>query len=214
MKSYKLILIVLFFLASNNLFSQTDSLQNESNGFITIDTTSNFVEIEEFLGDIDSSFIDTSYIKSPKKAVRLSAAFPGLGQIYNEKYWKVPIVWGMMGVATYGCIFSFSTYIHYINDYIIVISNTNPDPKFKPTTWSGLTDKTILKEKKLQWRKYRDYCVLGWIGFYTLNIVDAYVDAQFSNFDVSEDLSFNFSPTLIHSNTNNYCLGLNFSIKF
>jgi len=215
MKPIKYILIIIiFFLFANHTFSQTDSLINDSDVFITVDTTSTFVNINEFDKQTDTTIIDSSYIKSPRRAAILSTFCPGLGQIYNEKYWKAPIVWTFMGASIYAVFYCFNNYFHYIDDYIIVISNTNPDPNYKPITWSGKTDLAEIKKKKLEWRKYRDYSVLGMLAIYTLNVVDANVDAHFSNFDVNEDLSLKISPTLIHLNTDNYYLGVNFYVKF
>lgn len=189
----------------SNLYAQKDSAEVENLGFITIDTTNTFVPVEEISEQLE---IDTTHTKSPKKAALYSAIFPGLGQIYNGKYWKVPIVWGAVGGSVYFSYYIFNQYYMYLNDYVAIKKDT------QATTVSGIQDENKLLEAKNQFRKYRDYSVLACILFYGFNIIDANIDAHFANFDVSEDLSLNFSPKIINLYDKNYTFGINLALSF
>lgn len=140
---------------------------------------------------------------SPRKATIYSAVLPGLGQIYNKKYWKVPIVYG--GFATLGYFINFNneTYSTYKRAYSDIIDNnpfTNyhlelenvPAIFFKPEKLTQYTEQ--LRIAKDGWRRNRDFVVIGTVVFYAVNIIDASVDAHFFNFNISDDLSFNWTP--------------------
>jgi len=138
---------------------------------------------------------------SPRRATIYSAVLPGLGQIYNRKYWKVPLVVG--GFATLGYFINFNNneYTIYKQAYSDIIDNdpyTNSYLKLKvnpnllrPDRISNFTD--ALRAQKDYWRRNRDLVVIGTAVFYALNIIDASVDAHFFNFDISDDLSFNWT---------------------
>jgi hypothetical protein len=139
---------------------------------------------------------------SPRKATIYSAVLPGLGQIYNRKYWKVPIVLG--GFATLGYFINFNndvytTYKQAYSDLIDTDPNTNSylDLKVNPIFFQA--DKRTqftenLRIAKDGWRRNRDMVVIGTVVFYALNIIDASVDAHFFDFDISDDLTINWAP--------------------
>jgi hypothetical protein len=139
---------------------------------------------------------------SPRKATIFSAVLPGLGQIYNRKYWKVPIVYG--GFATLGYFINFNNgeYVKFRQAYSDII-DTDPNtdsfkrlgvnPQFFESDKIGqLTER--LRSAKDYWRRNRDLVVIGTAVFYALNIIDASVDANFFNFDISDDLTINWAP--------------------
>lgn len=142
---------------------------------------------------------------SPRKATIYSAVLPGLGQIYNHKYWKVPIVYG--GFAAFGYFINFNnevytTYKQAYSDIIDTDPNTNSylDLKVNPIFFQAdkLTQLTEnLRRAKDGWRRNRDMVVIGTVIFYALNIIDASVDAHFFNFDISDDLTMNWVPAPI-----------------
>jgi len=151
----------------------------------------------------DSTQIEKPTVEhSPRKATIYSAVLPGLGQIYNRKYWKVPIVYG--GFATLGYFINFNNevYTTYRQAYSDIIDNdpyTNSHLKlkvnasfFKPENISQLTEN--LRRAKDGWRRNRDLVVIGTVVFYAVNIIDASVDAHFFNFDISDDLTINWVP--------------------
>jgi len=140
---------------------------------------------------------------SPRKATIYSAVLPGLGQIYNRKYWKVPIVYG--GFATFGYFINFNNaeYIKYKQAYSDVIDddpNTNSflylknitSYQLQPDRRANLTE--ALRNQKDYWRRNRDLVVIFTTAFYALNIIDASVDANFFDFDISDDLTINWTP--------------------
>lgn len=151
----------------------------------------------------DSTQVEKPTVEhSPRKATIYSAVLPGLGQIYNRKYWKVPIVYG--GFATLGYFINFNNevYTTYRQAYSDIIDNdpyTNSHLKlkvnasfFKPENISQLTEN--LRRAKDGWRRNRDLVVIGTVVFYAVNIIDASVDAHFFNFDISDDLTINWVP--------------------
>ncbi len=204
-------LILLLFIGLNDIYSQIDTTVT-NDAYIKIDSTTQFVNVEEII-DNEQLAEDSLRRISPKKAAYLSLACPGLGQIYNRKYWKVPIVWAALGTSIYAINFTYSTYITYIDDYIAIAINSEATVQNS----EGYNTLTKLKEEKLRWRKYRDYSVLAFVGVYLLNVIDANVDAHFYNFDVSEDLSLRISPAINYNYwcyNNNYNLGLNLRVYF
>lgn len=144
----------------------------------------------------------TTVEHSPRKATIYSAVLPGLGQIYNRKYWKLPIVYG--GFATLGYFINFNNerYTLYRQAYSDIIdndpyTNSHLDLKvnpsfFKPENIAQLTEN--LRRAKDGWRRNRDLVVIGTVVFYAVNIIDASVDAHFFNFDISDDLTINWAP--------------------
>jgi len=198
---YVAIVSLLELVLLQNSFAQKDTSIVNGSGFIVLDTTISINEND--LSDLTSE-IDTSHYKSPKKATILSTCMPGLGQFYNEKYWKVPLFLGLVGGATYGVYYTFNTYKYYLDSYIELVQQPSPDHEVLGQ----------LKENKDKFRKYRDYSILGWLAIYGLNIVDANIDAHFSNFDISEDLSLNFNPFYLNLNNDNSTFGMNLVLYF
>lgn len=141
----------------------------------------------------------------PTRAVWLSALFPGLGQIYNRRYWKLPIVVsGFMGLG-YGTSWNNRMYKDYSIAYQDVMDddpNTNSYLDFfPPNVDEGSLDKSWLqqtfKSRKDYYRRNRDLCIICCVGVYLLCMVDAYVDASLSHFDISPNLSMDVAPAMI-----------------
>src|SRR5665647_466988 len=141
-------------------------------------------------------------VHSPRRATIYSAVLPGLGQIYNRKYWKLPIIYG--GFATLGYFINFNNqeYVKFRQAYSDIIDgdpNTISYMKLvtneyllKPENVSQLIDR--LRSAKDYWRRNRDLVVIGTAVFYAVNIIDASVDAHFFNFDIGDDLTINWVP--------------------
>ncbi len=127
---------------------------------------------------------------SPTKAAIFSAVVPGLGQAYNRKYWKIPIVYAGLGVSVYFLQDNIRQINHFKQQYRNAIDD---DPNTHNT--SGYNT-TTLQDLITQHRKWRDYSYLGLIAVYVLNIVDASVDAHLFYFDVSPDLSLGIYPSI------------------
>ncbi len=154
---------------------------------------------------------DTVIIKhhSPRKAILFSAVIPGLGQIYNGKIWKVPILIGGEGAAIY-------SYNYYQNRYKKVLNflRDSVDNQFVYEVYGRPLSGYNLERARDFYRKYRDYSMLFIVGIYVLNIVDALVDAHFFEYDISDDLSLNFQPLYIATEPKNGGLGLNICLRF
>ena len=159
----------------------------------------------------------------PTRAVWMSALFPGLGQIYNRRYWKLPIVVaGFMGLG-YGMSWNNTQYQDYSNGYMDLMSG-DPDKKsymnfFPPNTDEASLDKnwlqSVLKNRKNYFRRNRDLCIICMVGVYLIAIIDAYVDAQLAHFDISPDLSMDISPGFYTEPvTRKYSIGLNWAFTF
>lgn len=151
----------------------------------------------------DSTKVDVhTNVHSPRKATIYSAVFPGLGQLYNQKYWKVPLVYA--GFATLGYFINFNNeqYTIYKQAYSDIIDKdpytdsylklkVNPS-LLQPDRITNFTE--ALRRQKDYWRRSRDLVVIGTVVFYAANIIDASVDAHFFNFDISDDLTINWVP--------------------
>lgn len=124
----------------------------------------------------------------PQKAWRW-ALLPGGGQIYNRRYWKLPIVYGGIGTLVYLSIDNRQKYQCYRQSYLAVVDS---DPNTVNTCDPNLTD-AQLKILRDAYRQQYEYSVAGLIGFYGLTILDAFVDAHLSSFDVSDDLSLHWN---------------------
>ncbi len=148
---------------------------------------------------------------SPKKAALLSAALPGLGQLYNKKYWKMPVIYAGFGALTYSFIYNETKYQKYLTAYKFRIDN---DPSTTDDYVGKYSDDNLNTLQKY-YHRYRDLTVIGIGALYLLNIVDACVDAHLFTFNVDDDLTINIHPTIINTaNTNHYTTGIGLSIKF
>lgn len=141
---------------------------------------------------------------SPERAVWMSALFPGLGQIYNRRYWKLPIVvGGFMGLG-YATNWNNGMLRDYSQAYRDLMDN-DPSTKsymdfFPPNTKEENLNKTwltnVMKSRRDYYRRNRDLCIICCVGLYLLAMVDAYVDASLAHFDISPDLSLEWSPAI------------------
>ncbi len=145
------------------------------------------------------------FIPNPKRALWLSLVFPGAGQIYNRKYWKLPFIYGGFLGCTYALMWNQQMYRDYSQAYLDIMDddpNTDSYMDMLPPRYdiTGREEqfKTIFKNKKNFYRRYRDLSAFCFIGVYLLSVIDAYVDAQLSVFDISRDLSMRLEPAVIN----------------
>ena len=141
----------------------------------------------------------------PQRALWLSALCPGLGQIYNRRYWKLPIVVGSFVGLSYGASWNNRMYKDYSKGYRDVMDD-DPDTRsymdfFPPTVQESDLDmawlQKVMKNKRDYYRRYREICVIAMVGVYLINVVDAYVDASLAHFDISPDLTLDVAPSAI-----------------
>lgn len=132
---------------------------------------------------------------SPRKATYLSLVFPGLGQAYNHRYWKMPIVYAGFGTMGYFFKTNHSEYIKFRNAYNFVTTPGNENaPPVNDYVTRYKRDATLLQSGRDFYRRNLEltYIITG--VWYVIVAIDAQVDAQFFNFDVSDDLSLNIKP--------------------
>ena len=147
---------------------------------------------------------DLAKYHSPKKATIMSTFIPGAGQVYNKKYWKVPIVWGGIGVALYASQLNRDLYHSKRTEYLASIDGT----------YTGNETELSLESSMQYYRQMMEtsYVIAG--AVYLLQILDANVDAQLMSFDVSDDLSMNVLPQAIPNQYNpTPTMGLTFALK-
>ncbi len=169
-----------------------------------------------------------NFVPDPKKALWMAIVFPGGGQVYNRKYWKIPLVYGGFLGCMYAMTWNNTMYRDYSQAYIDIMDkddNTQSYMNFIPEWYDVKGNMSRLQEmfkrKKNFYRRYRDLSMFCMIGVYALSIVDAYVDAELSDFDISSDLSMKVHPTIINDrfsamhasglSTNSYGLQCSFS---
>ncbi|WP_349267248.1 DUF5683 domain-containing protein [Flavivirga aquatica] len=128
---------------------------------------------------------------SPAKAAFYSAILPGLGQAYNKKYWKIPLVYGAIGTGIYFYIRNNKEYNRYRDAYKSRLAGfTNDEFYFNPQGEGPRLSLESLERGQKVFRKNKDISLLVTIGIYALNIIDANVDAHLLQFNVDENLSF------------------------
>jgi len=186
-------ILVVFFVTSTAFSQERDSVvaQDSIYKFEDIDSIYSAMDPEMYAArklSADSLLADslladsiamaaTPKVKSPSRALMYALVLPGLGQGYNEKYWKMPIVWGVMGVAGYAIVYNTREYKGAIDDYV-----QNPDD----------TNEWYLQ----QWRRNLELSYIAMIAVYALQVLDAYVDALLYSWDVNDNLSLRVSPSL------------------
>jgi len=168
---------------------------------------------------------------NPTTAVIFSALVPGLGQIYNRKYWKLPILYGGLMGCAYAITWNNSNLSDYSQAYWGVLQENPLDEK---ELWQNFvtgidrnddeamkakakdaTFRNQLKSKRDYFRRYRDMSIFIGVGVYVLGILDAYVDAHLFDFDISPDLSMRVEPAITPGNSYTpHSYGINCSIKF
>jgi len=144
------------------------------------------------------------FVPDPKRALWLSLVLPGAGQIYNRKYWKLPIIYGGFLGCAYALMWNQQMYRDYSQAYLDIMDD-DPDthsyldmlPPRYDITGREEQFQNLFKRKKDYYRRYRDLSAFCFIGVYLISVIDAYVDAQLSVFDISPDLTMRVEPAVI-----------------
>jgi hypothetical protein len=164
---------------------------------------------------------------NPQRALWLALVLPGAGQIYNRKYWKLPIFYG----GFIGCIYALSwnntMYKDYSQAYLDISDNDPSTASYNRFLHLGVEInssnearyKELFKSRKDKYRRWRDMSIIVMVAVYALSVIDAYVDAELSEFDISKDLSLRVTPTIISNRQNSnvlqsQSLGLCCSLNF
>jgi hypothetical protein len=144
---------------------------------------------------------------SPKRAMWLAIIMPGAGQIYNRKFWKLPIVYGGFVGSLYALRWNNMMYKDYSQGYLDLADDNPETQSYNQFLHLGqtITDENrptyenLFKRRKDYYRRYRDLSLFVLIGVYALSVIDAYVDASLSEFDISDDLSLRVAPAVINN---------------
>lgn len=157
-------------------------------------------------------YVDLTKKPDAIKAVWLGAIIPGAGQIYNGSYWKLPIVYGAFMGCGYAISWTQGRYSNYKTAYLDLYNDiqagtvtTDEQKSYIAVMPAGYTLERLggestwlntLKNRQSTMRRYRDYSILATVVVYALSIIDAYVDAQLFDYDISPDLSINLEPQI------------------
>ena len=197
----------------------TDSLYDNAGADIPIvvDTTFQHKEVDKW----------STWRPDPKRALWLALVIPGGGQIYNRKYWKLPIVYGGFIGCMYAMSWNNTMYKDYSQAYLDLMDNDPGTQSYNQFLHLGMQItpanenryKEIFRKRKDRFRRWRDMSFFVMVGVYALSVIDAYVDAELSVFDISDDLSLRIEPTIMNNRSSgnlidNSSVGLQCSLNF
>lgn len=163
------------------------------------------------------------WIPDSNKSVWMAMVLPGAGQIYNRKYWKLPIIYGGFVGCAYALTWNTKMYNDYSQAYIDIMSDNPANDSYKDFIPSYIDIESnkeyyqnLFKNAKDGYRRQRDLSIFAFIGVYLLSVIDAYVDAELSDFDISKDLSMKLEPTVFNDvyRKRPQGIGLQCNIKF
>ena len=202
-----------------------DPYDNDSLNAITSDSLSVVVDTTVVHMEIADKW--SAWRPDPKRALWLALVIPGGGQIYNRKYWKLPIVYGGFIGCLYAMNWNNTMYKDYSQALIDLVDNDPNTQSYNQflhlgtqiTSANASRYEDIFKKRKDKFRRWRDLSFFVMVGVYALSVIDAYVDAELSVFDISDDLSLRVEPTIInnHSSANPFdasSVGLQCSLNF
>lgn len=197
------------------------------NSSITVQDSMNLAKLNKSLPPVKKKRDWATWKPDTKRAMWLALVLPGAGQIYNRKYWKLPIIYGGFVGCAYAITWNNQMYHDYSQAYLDIMDddpNTNSYNQFLhlgATIDDSNIDryKEIFRKRKDKFRRWRDMGTFVMIGIYAFSVIDAYVDASLSQFDISDDLSLRVEPTMLnngHSNNpfRSSTLGLQCSLTF
>lgn len=190
-------------------------------GFLCIQLRAQTSEIPPITDSVTVEIAEPAKIHLPGKATIYSAVLPGLGQIYNGKWWKVPFIYGGFAAIGY-MIIDYNTQYKEFKQAYLDFEDQNPltnsyqqyydyeiDESEPPEQWKTTFMNAISKASR-----QRDLYIIGAVGFYLINILDANVNAHFIDFDISEDLTLNFEPLFSDPMTNTPIPGITLVYNF
>lgn len=193
--------------------------------FTSIKADSIFVARDTIIGKPKRDW--STWRPNPKRAMWLAIVLPGAGQIYNRKYWKLPIVYGGFVGCAYAMRWNNQMYSDYSQAYLDLMDDDPNTQSYNQFLHLGAKiDETniqryqqLFKKRKDKFRRWRDLSFFCLVGVYALSIIDAYVDASLSEFDISKDLSLRVEPTILNNDRERNpfkanSLGLSCSLNF
>lgn len=201
--------MALLWLGTTQAMAQKDSLAVESLSLedsITIDSAS----LSKALAPkaLRKKHNWATWRPDTKRAMWLALVLPGAGQIYNRKYWKLPIIYGGFVGCAYAMSWNNQMYHDYSQAYLDIMDDDPNTQSYNQFLHLGAQIdasnieryKEIFRKRKDRYRRWRDMSMFVMIGVYAFSVIDAYVDASLSEFDISDDLSLRVEPTVINNN--------------
>lgn len=178
----------------------------------TLDSTAIFIDPQDTLILETNEIIDivTDTLENrPNTAALYSAALPGLGQAYNNKYWKIPIIYGGGVVIGYFINYNHQLYKQYRDGLIALNDQDDRTIPFDPSL-----DIKVYQRAVDYWRRNRDLLMIGALLFYVVNIVDAHVDAHLELFTIDDDISLILEPSFDQTAMQTNLIGLSLKLRF
>lgn len=204
-----------------------DSVVTVQSDTLKTDTTAKTLVIADSTKRVKPKRDWATWRPNAKRAMWLAIVLPGAGQIYNRKYWKLPIVYGGFIGCLYAMRWNNQMYTDYSQAYMDLMDNDPTTESYNQFLHLGaeITDsnksryESLFKKRKDYYRRYRDLSIFCLIGVYALSVIDAYVDASLSEFDISEDLSLRVEPAVMNTGTSvnplkSSAVGLQCSLNF
>lgn len=178
--------------------------------FLSANDSAKLTKAEKYAGKIKPKKDWTNWKPDPKRAMWLAIVLPGAGQIYNRKYWKLPIIYGGFLGCIYAMRWNNQMYLDYSQAYLDIMDDDPTTKSYTQFLHLGTTInasneeryKDIFKSRKDRYRRWRDLSFFCMLGVYALSIIDAYVDASLSQFDISDDLSLRLQPAVMSGSVN------------
>jgi len=176
-------------------------------------TDSTFLELGNEKEDIET-FQSQDTTHYPRLAALYSAVVPGMGQFYNEKYWKIPIVYALGALAAYQIKTNHQNWLLFRNVYFNIADGDQTNDS-EISDYLQIYDEDRAERRVAAYKRDRDYWIILAGLFYVLNIVDATVDAHLREFNINQDLSLNIKPNIQRSPYSDMQAGLslNFRLK-
>lgn len=201
--------MALLWLGTTQAMAQKDSLAVESLSLedsITIDSASLSKALAPKALRKKRNWV--TWRPDTKRAMWLALVLPGAGQIYNRKYWKLPIIYGGFVGCAYAMSWNNQMYHDYSQAYLDIMDDDPNTQSYNQFLHLGAQIdasnieryKEIFRKRKDRYRRWRDMSMFVMIGVYAFSVIDAYVDASLSEFDISDDLSLRVEPTVINNN--------------
>ena len=207
--------------------ASADSVKMPVDSVLTAQDSSNLAKLNQSLKPVKKKRDWSTWHPEAKRAMWMALVLPGAGQIYNRKYWKLPIIYGGFVGCAYAITWNNQMYHDYSQAYLDIMDDDPNTQSYNQFLHLGATIdesnidryKEIFRKRKDKFRRWRDMGVFVMIGVYAFSVIDAYVDASLSEFDISDDLTLRVEPTVMNDKrTNNpfksASLGLQCSLKF
>ena len=217
-------LLTIVLLLTLTLTSQAQVIEEPINDTLRTDEVSIMIDSTK-LAKVPRDW--SKWRPNPQRALWLALVLPGAGQIYNRKYWKLPIIYGGFMGCIYALTWNNQMYKDYSQAYLDLMDSDPGTASFNKFLHLGVQTteaneeryKQLFKSRKDKYRRWRDMSFFVMLGVYALSVIDAYVDAELSEFDISKDLSLRVAPTVIQDRTggsalSSQSLGLSCCLNF